>query len=184
MTKKISVFGSSNPKSGSETYQMAYELGQLLGSAGMSVLTGGYMGTMEATSRGASEAGGHVIGVTSDEIEQWRPVGPNQWIKEEWRCKTFQERLTLLVEKCDAAITLPGGIGTLLEVCLAWNKLVVDVLKPKPLILIGKEWQRVIETFYNELGDYIPLDSREYLAFAPDPNAAVELMNHFLNINQ
>ena len=83
MAKRISVFGGSNPKPGSEAYQDAYELGTLLGQAGLTVLTGGYMGTMEATSRGANEAGGHVIGVTCDEIETFRPVGPNPWITEE-----------------------------------------------------------------------------------------------------
>jgi hypothetical protein len=42
MSKKISVFGGSAPKPGSPAYQEAYELGQLLGGAGMTVLTGGY----------------------------------------------------------------------------------------------------------------------------------------------
>lgn len=183
MTKKISVFGGSMPKPGSDTYNLAYELGKVLGSAGMTVMTGGYMGTMEATSRGASEAGGHVIGVTSEEIEAWRPVGPNKWVAEEWRCETLQERLNSLVEDCDGAITLPGGIGTLLEVCLLWNQLAVDILDPKPLILIGERWHKVMQTFYNEFGDYVSLESREYISFAQDPQSAVELLNHFFGFS-
>ncbi len=182
MTKKISVFGSSSPKPGAATYQKAYELGKLLGSAGMTVLTGGYMGTMEATSRGASEAGAHVIGVTSEEVEAWRPVGPNQWVAEEWRCQTYQDRLYALVENCNACLALPGGIGTLLEVTLAWSKLVVNVLPPKPLILIGNGWHKVIETFYQEMADYVPYDSREYISFAPDNQAAFELLKQLLSI--
>ena len=31
---------------------------------------------MEAVSRGANEAGGHVIGVTCEDIEAWRQVKP------------------------------------------------------------------------------------------------------------
>jgi len=50
-------------------------------------------GTMEAVSRGAAEAGGHVIGVTCEDIEKWRPIGANAWVKEEWRKKTLTERL-------------------------------------------------------------------------------------------
>jgi uncharacterized protein (TIGR00725 family) len=61
---KISVFGGSQPEEGSLAYQEAYQLGKLLAEAGHIVLTGGYIGTMEAVSRGASEADGHVIGVT------------------------------------------------------------------------------------------------------------------------
>lgn len=179
---KISVFGGSAPQPGSPAYQEAYELGKLLGSAGMSVLTGGYTGTMEATSRGASEAGGHVIGVTCEEIEAWRPIGPNAWVAEEWRCQTFDERLNTLVVSCDAAIALPGGLGTLLEICLTWNKLAIDVIQPKPVILLGSGWHKLMEAFFAEFGDYVPMDDRQYLAFAPDPHTVLELLSNFLGL--
>ena len=85
--------------------------------AGHTVLTGGYMGSMEAVSRGANEAGGHVIGVTCADIEAWRGSRANAWVKEERRFATLQERLNELILACDAAIALPGGPGTLAEVC-------------------------------------------------------------------
>jgi len=62
-------------------YAQALHLGKLLGQAGCTVLTGGYIGTMEAVSRGAAENGGHVIGVTCEEIETWRKVRVNRWVK-------------------------------------------------------------------------------------------------------
>ena len=108
----ISVFGGSQPKSGDAAYAEAQELGKLLAQRGHTVLTGGYIGTMEAVSRGASEAGGHVIGVTCVDIENWRKVGANRWVKEEWRKQTLIERLQALVEGCDAALALPGVPGT------------------------------------------------------------------------
>ena len=182
MAKKISVFGGSTPKPGSPAFQEAYKLGQMLGDAGMTVLTGGYSGTMEAVSRGASEAGGHVIGVTSEEIEAWRPIGPNAWVAEEWRCQTLNERLNTLVENCDAAIALPGGIGTLLEIALTWNQLVIDILEPKPMILLGKGWHKIMETFFTELGDYVSIDNRQFLAFAPNPESALELLYSFIGL--
>jgi len=76
---KVTVFGGSRPDEAG--YQQALQLGRLLGQAGYAVLTGGYIGTMEAVSRGAAEAGGHVIGVTCEDIEQWRKVNPNRWVK-------------------------------------------------------------------------------------------------------
>ncbi|HSG44929.1 MAG TPA: hypothetical protein VLA72_17415, partial [Anaerolineales bacterium] len=76
----ISVFGGSQPKEGETAYAEAQELGRLLAQCGHTVLTGGYIGTMEAVSRGASEAGGHVVGVTCDDIQAWRAVSPNQWV--------------------------------------------------------------------------------------------------------
>jgi uncharacterized protein (TIGR00730 family) len=181
---KISIFGGSNPKPGSEAYQEAYLLGKLIGEAGMTILTGGYMGTMEAASRGASESGGYVIGVTCEEIESWRPASPNPWVEEEWRCETLRERAYTMVENCDVAIALPGGVGTLLEICLTWNQLAIQAIPPKPIILIGSQWQKVIETFYNELGDYIAMENREYVAFAPNPEDAFELLSHFLKLSK
>lgn len=49
----ITVFGGAQPQPGDENYRMAHKLGQLLGQAGHTVLTGGYGGTMEAVSRGS-----------------------------------------------------------------------------------------------------------------------------------
>jgi uncharacterized protein (TIGR00730 family) len=184
MTKRISVFGGSSPEPGSKAYQAAYELGKYLGQAGLTVLTGGYMGTMEAASRGANEAGGHVIGVTCEEIESFRPVGPNPWVQEEWRRKTLRDRLSALLDNCDAAIALPGGVGTLLEINLCWNEFAIHAQDPKPLILIGSGWRTVMETFFKELGEYVHIKAREYIAFAPDPSGAFELLGQFLDFNQ
>ena len=182
MTRKISFFGSANPKPDTCAYQQAYTLGKLLGGAGLIVITGGYMGTMAATSQGAKEAGGHVIGATCQEIEDWRPVAHNKWVGEEWHCKTLIERLDKMTNSCDAAIALPGGVGTLLEICLTWNLLAIDATKPKPVILIGEEWHTVMRHLFLSLGDNIPMRSREFLAFAPNPEAAFELLGHFLKL--
>ena len=76
---RITVFGGSAPQPGQPAYLEAQRLGELLAKAGYEVVTGGYMGVMEAVSRGAVEAGGRAIGVTCQEIEDWRPIDPNQW---------------------------------------------------------------------------------------------------------
>ena len=181
MSLKISVYGGSSPEDGSPAYKQAYKLGQLLGRHGMVVMTGGYMGTMEAVSRGASDAGGHVIGVTSEAIEAYRPINPNQWVDEEWRFKGFKERLNALVENCDAAFALPGGLGTLLEISLTWNQMVINTIQPKPLILIGDAWHNVYSTLFDELNEYIPEKNREYISFAPGPQRAVDLLMKLRN---
>ena len=173
---KISVFGGSQPKEGSPAYAEAYELGKLLAEAGHTVLTGGYIGTMEAVSRGASEAGGHVIGVTCTEIEKWRPIKANAWVKEEWRRETLMERLQALVEACDAAIALPGGPGTLAEISLTWNLRIIGAITPRPLILVGDGWQTVLDQVYQSFDEYIPANQRKLVQFAKDVNSAVGLL--------
>jgi uncharacterized protein (TIGR00730 family) len=176
----VSVFGGSHPQPASPAYEEACELGKMLAQAGHTVVTGGYIGTMEAVSRGAAEAGGHVIGVTCAEIEAWRTVKPNAWVQEERRFATMQERLNELVLACDAAIALPGGPGTLTEIALTWNLMIVRSMPPKPLILIGPGWKSLMAAFYNSFEVYIPQNQRDLLRFAPDINTAAAILNSYL----
>jgi uncharacterized protein (TIGR00730 family) len=172
----VTVFGGAQPKEGSTEYEEARELGRLVAERGHAVLTGGYMGTMEAVSRGASEAGGHVIGVTCIDIEEWRGAAPNQWIKEERRKKSLIERLQTLIEGCDAAIALPGGAGTLTEISLMWNLMIVESLPPRPLTLVGSGWQSTFDQFFKEFDTYMPNHQRELLYFAKDVKTAAEML--------
>ncbi|MGD0750152.1 MAG: LOG family protein [Anaerolineales bacterium] len=172
----ITIFGGSQPQPGSPAYAQAYELGKLLALAGHTVLTGGYMGTMEAASRGAYEAGGHVIGVTCADIEAWRGSRANAWVKEERRFATLQERLNELILACNAAIALPGGPGTLTEIAMTWNLMIVDSIPHKPLILVGDGWRALIESFYNSFETYIPQKQRIFLQFAANIQKALELL--------
>ncbi|NOY98083.1 MAG: LOG family protein [Chloroflexi bacterium] len=173
---RITVFGGSAPKPGEQAYTEALELGRLLGERGHTVLTGGYIGTMEAVSRGAAEAGGHVIGVTCDEIEAWRPVRPNPWVQEEMRFPTLKARLNALIESCDAAIALPGGPGTLAEITLTWNQHIIGALPRRPLILVGDGWQTVFDQAFTALDEYFAASQRDLLQFAPDIRSAVDML--------
>jgi uncharacterized protein (TIGR00730 family) len=171
--KIITVFGGSLPTPGSPAYQEALQLGQQLAKSGFAVQTGGYIGTMEAVSKGASQAGGHVIGVTCDEIEAWRPVAPNQWVVEEKRRSTLRERLFVLIDECDGAIALPGGIGTLAEIALTWAQLQIQPDDKRPLILMGSGWKTTLETFNEVLGQYIKEIDRHRIMLEPTVNDAV-----------
>ena len=173
---RVSVFGGSQPKEGMPAYAEAVELGRLLATRGHTVLTGGYIGVMEAVSRGAKEGGGHVIGVTCEEIESWRPIKANAWVMEEIRKKTLEERLHALIHESDAALALPGGPGTLTEISLTWNLMTVESLHRRPLILIGDGWQSVFDQFIQTFDDYIPARQRELMAFAKDVHTAVEML--------
>jgi predicted Rossmann-fold nucleotide-binding protein len=120
-----------------------------------------------------------VIGVTCADIEAWRSVKMNAWVKEERRFSTLQERLNELVLACDAAIALSGGPGTLTEVALTWNMMIVNSIPPKSLILTGAGWRFVMESFFNSFDVYIPQSQRILLQFAPNIQAAVGLLaNH------
>ncbi len=172
----LTVFGGSAPKPGSPAYIAAHRLGMLAVEAGWSVATGGYMGVMEAVSRGASEAGGHVIGVTCKELELRRPAGANPWVKENRKFDTLRERLAHLIDCCDAAIAMPGGVGTLAEISIMWNGLVIESFPSKPLILVGDGWKQVMDGVFAQMGEYINHPDRTWLHYAQDEEQAVEIL--------
>jgi uncharacterized protein (TIGR00725 family) len=172
----ITVFGGSQPREGSLAYTTAQELGRQLAQRGHTVLTGGYMGTMEAVSRGAAEAGGHVIGVTCQDIERWRGTGANNWVTEEWKKDDLIQRLRALIESCDAALALPGGPGTLTEISLMWNLMIIGSLSRKRLVLIGDGWKEVFDHIYLAMGDLSPQNQRDLLIFSPDIKSALEII--------
>ena len=175
---KVTVFGGSQPKPGDSAYAQALRLGRALAERGHTVMTGGYIGTMEAVSRGACEAGGHVIGVTCADIERWRSTGANQWVKEEWKRTDLIERLRSLIQECDAALALPGGPGTLTEISLMWNLMIVESIHRRPLILIGDGWQSVFDQVFSRLAQYSPETQQTLLRFVPDIETAVQMLEN------
>jgi uncharacterized protein (TIGR00730 family) len=173
---RVSVFGGAQPREGEAAYTEALELGRLLAERGHTVLTGGYIGTMEAVSRGAHEAGGHVIGVTCEEIERWRPIGANKWVKEELKKVTLIDRLHTLIHESEAALALPGGAGTLAEVSMMWNLMTVESLHRRPLVLIGRGWQSTFDQFFQEFNSYMTAPQRDILKFAEDVHTAITIL--------
>ncbi|MBP8000401.1 MAG: LOG family protein [Chloroflexi bacterium] len=167
----ISVFGSSGPLPGSLAYEEARAVGRLLAEAGYAVATGGYGGVMSAVSQGAAEAGGHVIGVTCAQIEQFRPLGRNQWVQEEIKYQTLQDRVLHLVKHNDGVITMPGGIGTLSEMALVWSFTQVGEISPRPHVLFGELWRATLQTFITP--EYVRESHWQLLHFAHTPEEAV-----------
>lgn len=174
----ISVFGSASPLPGSPGYETARVVGRLLAEAGFVVATGGYSGTMAGASQGAAEAGGHVIGVTSRRIEQFRPMPANQWVVEEIKYETLQERLMHLVMRNDGMIALPGGIGTLSETALAWSFMQVEEMPARPLVLVGKAWRDTIRAYSGT--DRIRPRDMDLIYFATSPETAVSYIRQVL----
>jgi predicted Rossmann-fold nucleotide-binding protein len=149
-------------------------MGKLLARAGFDVMTGGYRGVMEAASRGAHAAGAQVTGVT---LERFRDR-VNPYVIKEIRTISFYDRFAWLVDRADGYIAMHGGIGTLAEVTFAWQELLLDMVPPRPLILVGERWRRTFKAFRNTLigprGMYRPI------TIVATPEEALEqLLAHF-----
>lgn len=122
--KAIAVFCGS--KSGQNPlYEIhTQKLGQILADAGVNIVYGGgNKGLMGAVANSAMLHKGNVIGIMPELLSNWEHA--NHDITELHIVDTMHTRKRLLYEKCDAAIILPGGYGTLDEVfeILTWNQL-------------------------------------------------------------
>lgn len=143
----ITIFGSSRPVPGSTEYAAAYSTGRELAVRGFTVCNGGYGGTMEAASKGAKEAGGATIGVTSAVFSR----GVNPWVDQEIKTKSLIERLAKLMELGEGYVVLKGGTGTLLELAAVWEMINKGFERKKPVVTIGPFWTPVLETIQREL---------------------------------
>ena len=142
-SKVIAVFGSGSAPSEDPVVAEAERLGRLLAQHGYTVMCGGYGGTMEASSRGARQAGGEVIGVTMDLFADRQP---NPYLTKEKRVKDFYPRLKQLTG-ADAFVVLMGGIGTLTEATLAWSLLETGQISARPFVFVGSGWRELFAAF-------------------------------------
>ena len=178
----VTVFGGSSARPGDDAWNSAATFAGRMAEAGVAVATGGYGGIMEAASQGASQAGGLVIGVTCDDIENWRAVRPNRWIAEEIRVPRLRDRLVRLIEMGQALTAFPGGVGTLSEVALTWSMLQTGTLAPRPFVLIGDGWRAVLRSFLENAHGYLHPDDERWLTFEPDGERAADtILRHLAN---
>jgi uncharacterized protein (TIGR00725 family) len=146
--KVVTVFGSSRPLPGDGEYELAYGVGSALAKAGFTVCNGGYRGTMEASARGAKEAGGTTLGIVAD---SFAPRKPNDWIDAAVSKTSLIDRMMELIARGDAYVVLKGGTGTLLELAAVWELMNKTLLSERPIVLVGDFWSGVVKTLNDEL---------------------------------
>ena len=140
--KVITVFGSYEPRAGSAEYEQARQVGYELAARGFVVANGGYAGTMEASARGAKEAGGETIGVTCKAFGRSKA---NDYIDREIETADLRQRLDKLIEVGTGYVALPGGTGTLAELAVVWELINKGFLRGRRLAIMGDFWRPVIE---------------------------------------
>lgn len=166
----VTIFGGSKCHEGDAEYQQASRVGELLVDFGFTVCTGGYAGVMEAASRGAHERGGRVIGITMNQFKS----EPNRYLTEKVPSEHFYERLQKLIMQSVGYIALRGGMGTVTEVSLVWNKLQTRVLDPRPLVLLGDCWPPIVKEWQRHLA--VNDADVKLLDFAATPEDAVAII--------
>ena len=165
----VTIFGGSKCVEDSAEYGEARRVGQLLAEAGFTICTGGYLGVMEAASRGAHERGGRVLGIVMNQFKK----EPNRFLTDKVATPHFYDRLQHLIVRSVGFIALRGGMGTVTELSLVWNKIQTHVIEPRPLVLLGDCWPPIVAAWREHLvvsdADIKMLD----LASTPDEAVAI-----------
>jgi uncharacterized protein (TIGR00730 family) len=143
---RVTIFGSARLLPGSHPYESVKQLAASLAAMDCDILTGGGPGLMRAANEGAStvetSARHRSVGIN---IELPFEQEVNPFVTQAYEHRTFFSRLHHFMIASDAFIIVPGGIGTLLELSLAWQLLQVRKLYQTPLIFIGKMWADLVE---------------------------------------
>jgi hypothetical protein len=142
---RVTIFGSARLKPGTPAYDGVKQLAAELTKMGCDIISGGGPGIMQAANEGAlsvdSKALHRSVGIRVDlPFEQKL----NPFVGLAYEHRTFFSRLHHFMIASDAFVVVPGGIGTLLELSLAWQLLQVRKLYNTPLILVGRMWADLV----------------------------------------
>ena len=137
---------------------------------------------MEAALRGAKEAGGSTIGITT---KGFRGTA-NAWVDEERSMEDWQARLFELIRAGDGYVVCKGGTGTLAELAVVWEMLNKGVIAGKPLVALGEFWAPVVRRVIEGEADHSVSKSnaaRRHVHWAADAGEAAELIVRSLETN-
>jgi uncharacterized protein (TIGR00730 family) len=142
----VTVFGSARISEEDPLYESAREMGGRIAKAGLTTMTGGGPGIMEAANRGAREAGGASVGCN---IRLPKEQHINPYVDVAVEFKHFFVRKSMLMRYSYAFVALPGGFGTLDELFEAVVLMQTRKFAECPVVLVGRDfWSpfvRVIE---------------------------------------
>jgi hypothetical protein len=144
----ITIFGSARFGESDPHYAIAREVGRRVSRLGFTVMTGGGPGLMEAANRGARDAGGLSVGCN---IELPLEQAPNGYLDRFITCHYFFVRKVLLFKYSYGFVVLPGGLGTLDELCEALTLIQTGKIAEFPVVLIGTEYWKPFLSLLREM---------------------------------
>jgi uncharacterized protein (TIGR00730 family) len=163
----ISIFGSSKTEQADQYAHEANKIAALFVAEGISVLTGGGPGIMQAANCGAVLKGGGRAKITSIGINVRGLEGKNPCVQQYFELDSIFARKWLLTQYSSGFVLFPGGIGTLNELSDVLVLIQTQQLKKVPIVLIGKEyWQPFMDWLNNEMFQHRLITSEHLKLFS------------------
>jgi uncharacterized protein (TIGR00730 family) len=154
----VTVFGSARFEETHPYYQLARQVGSRLAQLGVTVMTGGGPGLMEAANRGAKDAGGRSIGCN---INLAREQRPNAYLDHHVLMNHFFVRKVLLFKYSYAFVILPGGFGTMDECFEALTLIQTGKIHDFPLVVMDRVYWRNLQELLDDMLKAGTIDSSD-----------------------
>ena len=178
----VTIFGSARSTEDSWEYQSARTLARMLSAEGISVITGGGPGVMEAANLGACEEVGTSIGLN---IELPHEQMANPYLDIDLDFRYFFTRKFMLIRYAIGFAIFPGGFGTVDELFELLTLVQTGKLDRRPIVLVGRRyWAGLHEWVVEKVqaGGYISDDDLDILELVDSAEeAAAILLEHHRN---
>ncbi len=178
----VTVFGSARFKDGHPYFELGEKMGAAIAGLGLTTLTGGGPGIMEAANKGAREAGGRSVGCN---IRLPHEQAENPYLDKFVSIHYFFVRKVLLVKYSYAFVILPGGFGTMDEFFETLTLIQTGKINEFPIVLMGKEFFKpllaTMDTMLRE-GTISENDLR-YLLVTDDAEEAATHISRYVSTN-
>lgn len=172
----ISIFGSARTQPDDPVYQATVETARQLAESGLTVITGGGPGIMEAGNRGAQEGEGVSVGLG---IELPFEQGINEFVDIGIEFRYFFVRKMNFVKYSRGFVIFPGGFGTLDEMFEALTLIQTGKIKRFPVVLYGSDyWRGLLEWLRDTMlaGGKISAPDLGLMALADSPEQVRDLI--------
>jgi uncharacterized protein (TIGR00730 family) len=175
--RAVSIFGSARVKPDDPMYELCVTTTRLLGEVGLSIITGGGPGIMEAANKGAREAGSTSIGCN---IELPFEQATNQFVDISIDFRYFFVRKMMFVKYAQAFVIFPGGFGTMDELFESLTLIQTGKVRHFPVVLMGTDyWGGLVEWIRTRMIEEgkIAAEDLDLIMLTDDPH---EARNHIV----
>jgi len=172
----VSIFGSARTAPTDPMYEQARLLAFKLAESGLTIITGGGPGIMEAANRGARDAKGVSVGL-GIELPHEQGINPHVDVAVDFRY--FFVRKTMFVKYAQSFVIFPGGFGTLDELFESVTLVQTGKIEHFPTILFGSSyWNGLLDWLRATVAAEGKVDPRdmELLRVSDDVDEVVEII--------
>lgn len=184
MLKTITVFCGSANTCPEKYLKDAYRVGQIIGKQGRTlVYGGGARGSMGQVAMGAQSEGGRVIGIN---VQCFAGSRYTLDVDESIVAPTMQERKVQLIERSDASIAIPGGVGTLDEITEIFSMAQLGLIKrPFGILNMDHYFDGFLMQLKRANEDHF-LKDKDYarIMVAEDIETLLSMLDHYDDIYQ